>query len=186
MAQHNQLSPLSPREEEVVQLLLQGKGNKLIASALDISVSTVEFHLKNIYAKYQVGSRVELILKLGNTPGGGESEKPGLSTFESIRVCLAKYAEFRGRTSRSEFWWFALFITLVTAALTYLSEALGGAFMIATLLPLLAAGTRRLRDSGKSGWWQLFLLVPVGGIVILGSLWALPPISTGSNDTPPA
>jgi uncharacterized membrane protein YhaH (DUF805 family) len=42
------------------------------------------------------------------------------------------------------------------------------------LLPLLAVGARRLRDIGKSPWWQLFLLVPVGGIVILGILWAQP------------
>jgi len=44
--------PLSNREENVVRLLLQGKSNKLIASALRISESTVEFHLKNIYARY--------------------------------------------------------------------------------------------------------------------------------------
>lgn len=51
MAQHNLLSN---REQEVVQLLLQGKSNKLIASSLGISESTVEFHLKNIYNKHQV------------------------------------------------------------------------------------------------------------------------------------
>lgn len=60
---------LSPREEEVVALLLQGKSNKQIALALHISGRTVEFHLKNIYAKYHVNSRVELILKLGKTTG---------------------------------------------------------------------------------------------------------------------
>jgi len=39
---------LSRREEEVVDLLLQGKSNKQIALALHISERTVEFHLKNI------------------------------------------------------------------------------------------------------------------------------------------
>lgn len=82
MAHHN---PLSNREQEVVQLLLQGKSNKLIASALGISDRTVEFHLKRIYAKYQVNSRVELILRLGNTPGTLETEKPGLSTVDEKR-----------------------------------------------------------------------------------------------------
>jgi len=43
------------------------------------------------------------------------------------------------------------------------------------LLPLLAAGSPRLHDIGKSGWWQLFMLAPVAGIVLLGILWALPP-----------
>jgi uncharacterized membrane protein YhaH (DUF805 family) len=67
-----------------------------------------------------------------------------------------------------------LFVTLVASTLAYLSEQLVNVFLIATLLPLLAVGARRLRDIGKSPWWQLFLLVPVGGIVILGILWAQP------------
>jgi DNA-binding CsgD family transcriptional regulator len=75
-----QFPRLSNREWEVVKLLLQGKSNKLIASSLSISDRTVEFHLKNIYAKFQVSSRIELILKLGNATGGFESAKLGHST----------------------------------------------------------------------------------------------------------
>lgn len=55
---------LSKREQEVLGLLLEGKSNKQIALALAITIRTVEFHLKNVYAKFQVSSRVELILKL--------------------------------------------------------------------------------------------------------------------------
>ena len=77
MAQFNQVSN---REWEVIKLLLQGKSNKLIALSLGISDRTVEFHLKNIYAKFQVSSRIELILKLGNTTGGLETIKLGHST----------------------------------------------------------------------------------------------------------
>ena len=108
-----------------------------------------------------------------------------MTFYESIRVCLTKYADFNGRASRSEFWWFALFVILVAGALAYLSEALSSVFLIAMLLPLLAAGTRRLRDSGKSGWWQLFLLAPVAGIMLLGFLWALPPAHPLHDDTLP-
>ena len=67
----------SKREEEVLALLLQGKSNKQIALALDIAVRTVEFHLKNLYAKYQVGSRIELVLRLRQSTvdrGGGIAE----------------------------------------------------------------------------------------------------------------
>ena len=105
---------------------------------------------------------------------------------EAIRVCLTKYAEFSGRATRAEFWWFALFVVLVTGALTYLSESLGAVGLIALLLPFLAAGTRRLRDSGQSGWWELFLLVPVAGIILLGFMWAMPPARTYSEEQRPA
>src|SRR5215204_4136483 len=64
-----QMNKLSRRELEVINLLLLGKSNKLIAFALGISDRTVEFHLKNVYAKFQVSSRMELVLKLGNTTG---------------------------------------------------------------------------------------------------------------------
>jgi DNA-binding CsgD family transcriptional regulator len=74
---------LSNREWDVLKLLLQGKSNKLIASSLGISNRTVEFHLKNIYAKFQVSSRIELILKLGNATGGLEIQKLGYSTVAS-------------------------------------------------------------------------------------------------------
>lgn len=63
-------------------MLLRGLSNKLIASALGISERTVEFHLKNIYAKYEVSSRVELILRLREPLEGAEIEKPGFSTVD--------------------------------------------------------------------------------------------------------
>lgn len=88
-----QISQLTKREWEVVKLLLQGKSNKLIASSLGISDRTVEFHLKNIYAKHHVNSRVELILKLGNTTGKVEIEKLGYSTVDS----MGKTAENRDK-----------------------------------------------------------------------------------------
>lgn len=45
------LSDLTPRELEILQLVLAGKTNKAIADEIDISPRTVEFHLDNIYAK---------------------------------------------------------------------------------------------------------------------------------------
>src|SRR5512133_2466098 len=72
--------PLSKREKEVLKLVLQGKSNKQIAFSLNIAVSTVEFHLKNVFVKFQVSSRVELILKLGYVTDSGKIEKLGYST----------------------------------------------------------------------------------------------------------
>ena len=222
-----QFTELSNREREVMELLLEGKSNKQIALALSISERTVEFHLRNIYNKFQVNSRVELVLKLGNSTVADEGEaaenrdrlslwnwaqslREAVSTigkeirmentwssdargegsrmtfFEAIRVCLVKYAVFEGRATRSEFWWFALFVVLVAAALNYLSQAVGEVFLIAMLLPFLAAGARRLHDIGKSAWWLLFLPVPVGGIITLGFLWAMPAVDPLFDDTLPA
>lgn len=73
-------SQLSSREKEVIGLLLQGKSNKEMALALGVSVSTVEFHLKNVYRKLGVKSRTEAILQLGLTTGGDAGNKPGQST----------------------------------------------------------------------------------------------------------
>ncbi len=47
----SQAKQFSKREKEVIELLLQGKSNKQIALALNITESTVEFHLNHIYTK---------------------------------------------------------------------------------------------------------------------------------------
>jgi len=86
---------------------------------------------------------------------------------ESIRVCLTKYADFAGTASRSEYWWFVLFLALGGAVASVIGPSYGTIFSLVTLLPLLAAGSRRLHEIGRSGWWQLMGLVPVAGIFIL-------------------
>lgn len=53
--------PLTAREQEVLQLILTGKSNKSIADTLNISESTVKTHARNIFSKYNVSSRAELI-----------------------------------------------------------------------------------------------------------------------------
>lgn len=55
------LSPLTEREKDVLQLILLGKSNKDIAQQLCISENTVKTHARNIFSKYEVASRTELI-----------------------------------------------------------------------------------------------------------------------------
>ena len=86
---------------------------------------------------------------------------------DSIRTCLANYATFSGRASRSEYWWFQLFVFLVVCVAGVISEQLAGIAQLLLLLPGLAAGCRRLHDTGRTGWWLLLLLVPVIGWIIL-------------------
>lgn len=52
---------LTPKEVEVVQLVREGASNKRIALLLNISLSTVKTHLRNIFAKTKVTSRTELV-----------------------------------------------------------------------------------------------------------------------------
>lgn len=99
---------LSKREQEVVQLVLQGQSNKQIAFSLAISVRTVEFHLKNIYTKFQVSSRIELILKLGHATGTAQIEALGSSTVDRQR----ENTENTGRSNRQIDW--AIFTNAVS------------------------------------------------------------------------
>ena len=96
----------------------------------------------------------------------------------SIKICFNKYAVFSGRASRSEFWWFALFILIISIIgfiidvmiFGYSSEVtgpMGWIIIIATILPSLAVGARRLHDTDKTGWWQLLWITIVGGILVL-------------------
>lgn len=86
---------------------------------------------------------------------------------ESIKTCLSKYADFKGRASRSEYWWFVLFNLIVQAAAAALSENLSYAIAIGFFLPSIAAGVRRLHDKDKSGWWMLLHFVPLIGAIVL-------------------
>jgi uncharacterized membrane protein YhaH (DUF805 family) len=87
---------------------------------------------------------------------------------ESIRVCFTKYADFSGTASRSEYWWFVVFLVLAGAIASVPGSSYATVFFLATILPLLAAGSRRLRETGRSGWLQLIGLVPAAGIIVLG------------------
>ena len=57
----NKLASLTPREKEVVDLLVEGKNTKQIARVLDVSPRTVEVHRQNVQKKFDVHSIVELI-----------------------------------------------------------------------------------------------------------------------------
>lgn len=57
-------SDLSHREMQVLQYLLQGKSNKLIADQLYLSERTIKFHCSNIYRKLNIENRVSLISKI--------------------------------------------------------------------------------------------------------------------------
>ena len=94
---------------------------------------------------------------------------------EAITTCFSKYVGFQGRAVRSEYWYWVLFIIIVTVVIQILAgiigslfAVIGGLFSLGTLLPSIAVGVRRLHDLDKSGWWLLLAFIPViGGLVLL-------------------
>ncbi len=87
---------------------------------------------------------------------------------EAVETCLTKkYAEFEGMATRSEFWWFALFCWVVNVILHLVSWKLGTLAWLGLLVPQLAAGARRLRDTGRDPLLLLLLFIPVIGWIAL-------------------
>ena len=82
-------------------------------------------------------------------------------------VLTQKYANFSGRAMRSEYWWYVLFIIIVAIVLALVdrfvlgASVLGSIWSLATLIPSIAVGVRRLHDLDKSGWWLLLGFVPI-------------------------
>lgn len=102
-----------------------------------------------------------------------------MTFINAVTTCMTKYADFKGRAPRSEYWWFTLFIIAGTALLSMLNDQLGFAFYVVTLLPSISAATRRLHDTDRSGWFQLVVLIPVIGVFIL--IYFLVQQGTGPN-----
>ncbi len=89
---------------------------------------------------------------------------------DAIKVCLNKYADFKGRATRPEFWWFMLFQVIVLIVAGMLGKFVYFVAVAALLLPAVAVGARRLHDIGKSGWFQLVYLIPVIGFFLAAVL----------------
>lgn len=85
---------------------------------------------------------------------------------------LKKYADFSGRARRKEYWMYILIYFVLCIIVSALDAFLGMGFLslifsIALLIPSLSIATRRLHDTGRSGWWQLIALLPLIGFIVL-------------------
>jgi len=94
-------------------------------------------------------------------------------------MTTAAYAQFDGRASRSEYWWFYLFTVLVSAAADSLDGTAGNLASLFFLLPGLALVARRLHDTGRSGWWFLIAFTVIGIPVLL--YWLVKDSDAGAN-----
>jgi uncharacterized membrane protein YhaH (DUF805 family) len=112
----------------------------------------------------------------------------GASWQEAMRRFFLKYATFRGRASRSEFWWWALTGFVVSSVLRTLSDlhpdgrqSIGGfdaltitdswgavlaVLQLAVFIPSFAVSWRRLHDVDRSGMWTFINFIPVLGTIV--------------------
>lgn len=92
--------------------------------------------------------------------------------MEYFKDALTRYAEFTGRATRRQFWMYILFY-LIFYIVTVVIDSILGIGLISTLyslgllIPSLAIGCRRLHDINMSGWWQLLMLIPILGTLVL-------------------
>lgn len=93
--------------------------------------------------------------------------------MEYFISALKQYADFNGRATRQQYWMYILFYIIIAIAVGVVDGLLGtmaltGIYGLGMLIPSISICTRRLHDTGRSGWWQLIALIPlIGGIVLL-------------------
>ena len=120
---------------------------------------------------------------------------------QSVRTCFRKYVTFSGRATRPEYWYFVLFIILGSIVLSVVDGVLFGfetvpvsegefeidsdgplasIFSLVTFIPILAAGWRRMHDTGRSGLYLLYpILVWVGIASFAGMIGATTSLAQG-------
>ncbi|MDE7125980.1 MAG: DUF805 domain-containing protein [Muribaculaceae bacterium] len=95
-----------------------------------------------------------------------------------IRALTTNYCQFDGRSSRSEYWWYVLFMIIVgiiagtplglmSSPGSFVSNSVESIIGLIFLLPGLGIAVRRLHDTDRSGWWLLIGLIPLIGQIIL-------------------
>lgn len=100
-----------------------------------------------------------------------------VSFSRAVRMAFDSYCRFQGRSSRSEYWWWVLFVAILSFCIGIIEGILGfsmtavrttsGILSLVLFLPGLGLSVRRLHDIGKSGWWILLGFIPVVGAIIL-------------------
>ena len=120
----------------------------------------------------QCGVENDVLGSFCKTCGVALEMSKAVSFSDAISLAFKNYLNFKGRSTRAEYWWFFLFtftLSIVTQIIDSFSS-LGVTNFISSLivlLPSLAVGVRRLHDIGKSGWWLLLWFAVIVGWVIL-------------------
>ena len=80
----------------------------------------------------------------------------------AIKSGFQNYANFNGRSSRSAYWFWQLFVLIAANLSSAIFSTIGALFSIAMIVPSIAIGWRRMHDTGRAGWWSI---IPIVGFV---------------------
>lgn len=111
------------------------------------------------------------------TSGSGKPLQTGrLGFVDAVKSFFANYVNFEGRATKSAYWFAALFLFLVAMAASILgqgmsdqlgSNPISSLISLGTLLPNLSVGIRRMHDTGRSGTYLLWALLPIVGWILV-------------------
>lgn len=93
----------------------------------------------------------------------------------ALKDSFARYVDFKTRSTRSQYWWWTLWMILLGIGTTMIDAMLlmgdigpvNLLLTLATFLPSIAVSIRRLHDIGRSGWWLLLAFIPLIGWIVL-------------------
>ncbi len=100
-----------------------------------------------------------------------------MGPVQAVKSGFKRYVDFKGRSSRSEYWWWQLLVAIVFLPAIVAAEgnladspliiaSTIGIFLM--LIPTIAITMRRLHDQDMSAWWYLLNFVPyIGGLVLV-------------------
>lgn len=115
----------------------------------------------------------------------------------AIKSGFIGYADFKGRSSRAEFWYWVLFFWSSYLTAIFLEALiLSGMYsptssgpevlllpanlvVVALLIPNISVFVRRLHDTDRKGWWSLLHFIPFGGFFLL--VWLCSSGTPGAN-----
>ena len=120
---------------------------------------------------------------------------------DAVKAYFLKWNDFRSRSSRSEYWWATLFVTLASIPVGFIigfvigflfaiagfsettTQTLVGIVMLPVQIFIIIASTclviRRLHDVDKSGWWYLIMFTIIGLIPLI--IWYCSKGTDGDN-----
>ena len=104
--------------------------------------------------------KTKQINRYGNKPSK-------VSISDVLSICIQKYFNFNDRATRTEYWTFTIISSTLSFLFTTLEPNRFDYLSVLFLIPSLSVATRRLHDINRSGWWQLLVLLPITGWILL-------------------